>query len=185
MVFRIEDQSEFVQSAYRFAEFAHDKLSLVATSRFRKYGGAPYIVHPLEVAALVSESKHDGDLALAAALLHDVMEDTSVTYEMLVKWYGVIVANAVRWLSDDPFGNREERKASTIKRLALAPDWVKTIKVADCLNNGESIILNDPNFAVIYVKEIRKLSESLVGADEALLDRLKFSILKPRLITGR
>ena len=83
-----------VERARIFATAAH-----AAVGQTRKYTGEPYIVHPIEVAKIVEN--HGGSNAMiAAALLHDVLEDTSVTFDVLETEFGSEVAELVLWLTD-------------------------------------------------------------------------------------
>ena len=80
----ISDRSEIVQRAFEFATRAHE-------GQVRKYTGVPYIVHPSEVMGIVSTVEHD-DAMLAAALLHDVVEDTDHTVDDIRAEFGDDVA---------------------------------------------------------------------------------------------
>jgi hypothetical protein len=128
----------------------------------RKYTGEPYIAHPLEVASIVAEylpaypvELHD--VMVKVAVLHDVMEDQGVTYEELEQRFGTQVADGVLLLSDLDGGNRDERNARTLERLAGAPSWVQTVKCGDLISNTKSIVQHDIGFAVPYLREKRRL----------------------------
>ena len=99
-------------------------------------GGMPYIEHPRAVAALLAEHGYDGEELLAAALLHDVVEDSALTVEQLRERFGEPVAGLVAVLSDDesiePY---VERKAEHRDRIAAASDGAQAIYGADKLTN--------------------------------------------------
>ena len=143
----------------------------------RRYTGAPYTDHLYEVARLVSTTfkwytlPHVRERMLAVSWLHDTLEDTAVTYWMLQQKFGIAVADGVQWLSDLDFGNRKERKEAARQRLAIAPGWVQTIKVADIISNVNSIKENDPKFAKVYVPESIALLNVLGKADKVLLEQ--------------
>lgn len=139
---------DLVRKAQKFATRAHK-------GQVRKYTGEPYIVHPIAVAETVRI--HGGsDEMVAAAMLHDTIEDTDVTYEDIHKEFGVTVAGLVRELTDTSRpsdGNRAARKGIDRRRLAKASADAQTIKLADLIDNTTSIVAHDPGFARIYLKE--------------------------------
>lgn len=147
------------------------KAKLFATQRhaavgqLRKYTGEPYIVHPKEVMELVQKySEHSLEM-LAAAWLHDTLEDTETTYSELVMEFGAPVANLVNELTDQfshpSFGNRAKRKEMECSRLGRISEQAQTIKLADLVSNSKSIMERDPKFAVVYLAERRALLEVL------------------------
>src|SRR6187431_3450664 len=121
-----------VERAFDFSESAH-------RGQFRK-SGEPYITHPLAVASILSQWRLDAQ-GLAAALLHDVMEDTSVTKNELEKSFGKPVADMVDGVSkldQIEFTSKEEVQAESFRKmlLAMARDVrVILIKLADRLHN--------------------------------------------------
>jgi len=137
----------------------------------RKYTGEPYIVHPEAVANLVREVEGRTDVMLAAAWLHDTVEDTYVTHEYLRAEFGPAVAGLVDQLTDvsRPWhGNREIRKARDREHLAFASPEAKTIKLADLIDNSRSILAHDPGFAQLYIAEKRALLAVLREGDAKL-----------------
>ena len=155
-----------VQKAFVFASAAH-----AAVGQKRKYSGAPYIVHPVEVCAIVSTVEDHTTEMLAAALLHDVVEDTQVSMEVIHALFGPIVALHVNGLTDisrPKDGNRKIRKAIDCEHTISQAKQTQTIKVADLISNTRDITEADPNFAVVYMKEKRAILEGMT-ADEKLL----------------
>lgn len=109
---------------------------------------------------------------IAAALLHDVLEDTAVTVDVLEEQFGSEVADLVLWLTDvskPEDGNRSTRKALDRQHSAAAPAAAQTVKVADLISNTRSIVAHDPGFAKVYIEEKRLLLDVLTGADPTLL----------------
>lgn len=140
----------------------------------RKYTNNPYTDHLAEVCGIaMSAGWHDAtihpDKLMAVCWLHDCAEDQGITHPELNSLFGVDVADGVLWLSDMETGNRAFRKAASRKRLAQAPSWVHTIKVADLISNTASIVQHDPKFAVTYLAEKRLMLDTLVKADVKLL----------------
>ena len=155
-----------VEKAKVFATAAH-----AAVGQTRKYTGEPYVVHPMEVASIV-ESVGGTETMVAAALLHDVLEDTGVTVDVLEEQFGSEVTNLVLWLTDiskPEDGNRSTRKALDRQHSAAAPAAAQTIKVADLISNSRSIVAHDPGFAKVYLEEKRLLLDLLIRADPTLL----------------
>jgi len=131
---------EIVRHAYRIADQAH-RNQLRAS-------GDPYILHAIEVATILASLGLDPEVC-AAALLHDVVEDTNYTVEMLAKEFGPDIARIVDGVtkissfnfSDDAVGH-EERQAQNIRKLlvATAKDLrVILIKLADRLHNMRTL----------------------------------------------
>jgi GTP pyrophosphokinase len=125
-----------VERAFAFSEHAH-------AGQFRK-SGEPYITHPLAVASILSQWRIDAQ-GLAAALLHDVMEDTNVTKREIESSFGKPVADMVDGVSkldQIEFQSREELQAESFRKmlLAMAQDVrVILIKLADRLHNMRTL----------------------------------------------
>lgn len=137
--------------------------------QIRKYTGEPYAVHPISVANMV-ESAGCGVDAVCAAYLHDVLEDTAYTYEQIKSELGKSVADMVRALTSErrEDENRAARKQREKDRISLSSDEVKTIKLADLIDNTRDIVKHDPSFARQYVKEKKDLLEVLIDGDVCL-----------------
>lgn len=109
------------------------------TGQFRKGSKTPYILHPLEVGVIVSQIRNDEDL-ICAALLHDVIEDTYITFEMLKKEFGQKIANLVVSESEDKSKSWQERKTYTLETLKKEKNEdVGIIALGDKLSNMRSI----------------------------------------------
>ena len=130
-----EDVSQ-LQTAYHFSASAHE-------GQLRD-SGEPYISHPLAVAGILAEWHLDSQ-ALTAALLHDVMEDTSVTKNQILEMFGKPVAelvDGVSKLDKIEFETQEEAQAENFRKmlLAMARDVrVILIKLADRLHNMRTL----------------------------------------------
>ncbi len=155
-----------VEKARVFATAAH-----AACGQLRKYTYEPYIVHPAEVVRTVSTVDHTDEM-LAAAWLHDVVEDTGVTIETIRAEFGEQVAELVGWLTDvsrPEQGNRATRKAIDRAHTAMAPAQAQTIKLADLISNTRSIVEHDEKFARTYLEEKRLLLEVMTKGDPTLM----------------
>jgi len=156
-----------VEKARVFATAAH-----AAVAQLRKYTNEPYIVHPAEVAGIVATVPDATEEMVAAAWLHDVVEDTGVTNETIRAEFGDKVAELVGWLTDvsrPDHGNRAARKAVDRAHSAAAPAEAQTVKCCDILSNVRSIVAHDAAFAVIYLEEKKQLVEVLTKANPAIL----------------
>ena len=149
-----------------FAHGAHN-----AIGQKRKYTGEPYTVHLDDVCRRVLSVGGTPEMA-AAALLHDVLEDTQVVEADLRKFFPEDVIEWVVALTDTPKTNgmnRAMRKQMDRDRLAAAPAEVQTIKVADLISNSHDISAHDPHFSVVYMSEKTKLMNVLTKADPRLI----------------
>jgi guanosine-3',5'-bis(diphosphate) 3'-pyrophosphohydrolase len=155
-----------VERARVFATAAH-----AAVGQVRKYTFEPYIVHPAEVASIVRSVPHTDEM-VAAAWLHDTVEDTDVTIEDVRAEFGEKVAELVGWLTDvsrPEDGNRAVRKAMDRAHSAAAPAEAQTVKLADLIANTRSIMKHDVAFAKTYLEEKRLMLEVMDKGDATLL----------------
>lgn len=140
----------------------------------RRYTGEPYIVHPAAVVELVRSVPHT-EAMIAAAWLHDVVEDTRATHNDVLVAFGSEVADLVRELtniSTPVDGNRAARKAKDRAHMSQASAAAQTIKLADRLDNLRSIRQHDPRFYATYKAETRELLTVLGRGDRWLRDLL-------------
>ena len=136
----------------------------------RKYTGAPYIGHPLEVMGIVRTVPHTTEM-LMAAVLHDTVEDTAATLDDIDKQFGSVVRSLVSDLTDisDPEdGNRALRKAKDREHSVSASAQAQTIKYADLIANSESIMKHDPSFAKVYMQEKKLLLDGMTKGNQTL-----------------
>jgi (p)ppGpp synthase/HD superfamily hydrolase len=155
-----------VERARVFATAAH-----AAVGQTRKYTFEPYIVHPAEVAGIVARVPHTPEM-LAAAWLHDTVEDTGVTNTDITREFGDTVGELVGWLTDvstSASGNRAARKEIDRSYIAQATAEAQTVKLADIISNCTSIGIHDPAFAQLYFAEKRAMLEVLTRGDPTLM----------------
>ena len=133
---RPSDDLEIIRKAWDFC-LEHHKGQLRAS-------GEPYVLHPLEVALVLSEMKLDST-AIAAGLLHDAVEDTPVTTEDITAKFGEQVAHIVEGVTKIDkieFANRVDRQAENVRKMLLAmvsDVRVVIIKLADRLHNMRTL----------------------------------------------
>lgn len=153
------------ERARRYATKAH-----AAIDQRRKYTNDPYIVHPQAVMELVRSVPHTEEM-LAAAWLHDTVEDTPTTLGDIESHFGPQVAELVRMLTNVSHaedGNRFERKNRDRRHSASASPQAKTIKLADLIDNTRSLLDYDSHFAQTYLIEKQRLLEVLTEGDPTL-----------------
>lgn len=144
----------------------------------RKYTGEPYVLHCLEVARIVAEAGGTPAM-IAAALLHDVVEDTPASIEDVADRFGPDIALAVAWMTDvsrPEDGNRAVRKALDRDHLAQAPAAIKSVKLADVISNTRSIVDHGDGFARTYLREISLLLDVLTEGDPALWQQARAEV---------
>src|ERR1700683_93293 len=133
---RPQDDLSIVKKAYDYSLKNHEGQT--------RASGEPYLVHPLEVALVLAEMKMD-PVAIAAGLLHDSVEDTSVTIVDIRKEFGEQVAHIVEGvtkISKIDFATREEAQAENLRKMMLAMvDDIRVvlIKLADRLHNMRTL----------------------------------------------
>lgn len=179
-----------IELARAFAAKAHDEQK-------RKYTGAPYFTHLENVANIVATVTDNEDM-IAAAYLHDLAEDISEEkmrkaaamlglpafvvlpdvrdgrLSHILGWFGASIASLVEQVTDvskPSDGNRKVRKALDLEHLAGASPEGQTIKLADLIDNAQDIQKNDPDFAVVYMREKRELLKVLTKGDRGLYNQ--------------
>jgi GTP pyrophosphokinase len=131
-----DGDTELLRRAYVFSATEHKGQV--------RYSGEPYLIHPLEVADILADMRLDV-VAIAAGLLHDVVEDTLTTVERIEQLFGPDVAHVVEGvtkLSALPFSSKEERQAESFRKMLLAMvDDIRVImvKLADRLHNMRTL----------------------------------------------
>ena len=133
---RPQDDLSLVKKAYDYSLKHHEGQT--------RASGEPYLVHPLGVAMVLAEMKMD-PVAIAAGLLHDSVEDTSVTIDDIRREFGEQVAHIVEGvtkISKIDFATREEQQAENLRKMMLAMvDDIRVvlIKLADRLHNMRTL----------------------------------------------
>jgi (p)ppGpp synthase/HD superfamily hydrolase len=159
--------------------FARDRHS----GQHRRSDQAAFVVHPLEVASLLERS-HYPDHVVAAAVLHDVLEDTEANRVELEMRFGPEVASLVSTLSDDPsIPDEEERKNDIRERVRHAGGYAPTIYAADKVSKVRELRtmllmgISDEEASVKldrYRKSLRMLDETMPGS--RLVELLRFEL---------
>jgi GTP pyrophosphokinase len=145
---RFEDIQETVQRHHPDADLEILRKAYIFSAVEHKgqvrASGEPYLVHPLEVAAILAEMRMD-PICVAVGLLHDVLEDTLTTSEKVQEYFGpdvLHIVEGVTKISKIPFATTEERQAETYRKMLLAMvDDIRVIlvKLADRLHNMRTL----------------------------------------------
>lgn len=161
--------------ALLFAANAHNSQKVPGTE-------LPYLTHltmvSMEVMAVLAvEDVLDGNLAIQCALLHDVLEDTTVEYERLKDTFGEAVANGVQALTKNDNLPKDDKMADSLARIRQQPREVWVVKLADRITNLQP----PPKHWTIekmqsYQQEARQIYEALHEGSPALAERLKQKI---------
>lgn len=162
--------SDLVERAIDFATKAHRRID-----QRRKYTSQPFETHLRHVAGIVAEVADDAEM-IAAAWLHDTVEDTPATLDDVEREFGREVRGLVAELTDvsrPSDGNRSQRKAIDRERLSRASARSKTIKLADLIDNCPDICKHDARFGRVFLDEMARLLRVLGDGHPQLLERAR------------
>jgi GTP diphosphokinase / guanosine-3',5'-bis(diphosphate) 3'-diphosphatase len=173
---------ELLRRAYVFSAFEHKGQV--------RHSGEPYLIHPLAVADFLADMKLDA-VAIAAGLLHDVVEDTLTTIERIEELFGADVAHVVEGvtkISAIPFSSSEERQAENFRKMLLAMvDDIRVIlvKLADRLHNMRTLHHLPEERRVKIAQETRDIYAPIanrLGMSKVKneLEELSFRYLEPQ-----
>src|SRR3954447_7917169 len=173
---------ELLRRAYVFSAFEHKGQV--------RHSGEPYLIHPLAVADFLADMKLDA-VAIAAGLLHDVVEDTLTTIERIRELFGPEVAHVVEGvtkISAIPFSSTEERQAENFRKMLLAMvDDIRVIlvKLADRVHNMRTLSHLPEERRVRVAEETRDIYAPIanrLGMSKVKneLEELSFKYLEPQ-----
>jgi len=161
--------------ALKFAAEAHNNQIVPGTNM-------PYIVHLTSVCMEVMAVLNDGNnydviLAIQAALLHDVIEDTDVTFEQLKNEFGMSTANAVLALTKNKSLTKQQQLSDSLRRIKEQPKEIWMVKLADRITNLQCPPANWTKQKIFQYKiESQEIYSTLGSACEVLSERLKQKI---------
>ncbi len=178
---RSADELEQIEKAYRFASELHLEQ--------KRRSGEPYMVHPLSVANILADMRMDG-VSIQAALLHDVLEDTSVTSADLRREFGEEVTRVVEGvtkITQLDFHSAEDRQAETYRKMLLAmvsDIRVILVKLADRLHNMRTLGYLRPDAQERVARETLEIYAPVanrlgMGKMRGELEDLAFRYLEP------
>jgi guanosine-3',5'-bis(diphosphate) 3'-pyrophosphohydrolase len=153
----VNPRLEFLGRAIEFALDAH-------AEQFRKAPEGtmplPYIVHPLDVMSRLVRAGISDEILLAAAVLHDTIEDCGVSREQLVELFGEEVASVVAEVSDPPGISKRKAKELQVLKAPTMSQRAKFLKLADKTSNVADILVHPPGWK----------PESILGYTESAFD---------------
>ncbi len=153
------------QRAASFAARAH-------MGQLRKDETTPYIAHPFRVAMVIRHVFDcDDEVAIAAAMLHDTIEDTPVDYDDIAKAFGDAVADAVAAMSKNMVMPETQREADYDARLAAGPWQGRLIKLADVYDNTTDLAPDKSMADRLRVRRARAIELAQNDADMPVFAR--------------
>ncbi|TAF67534.1 MAG: bifunctional (p)ppGpp synthetase/guanosine-3',5'-bis(diphosphate) 3'-pyrophosphohydrolase [Cytophagales bacterium] len=169
-------QIELYRDCLAFAAFAHQKQMMPGSN-------LPYLLHLTEVAAEVIcvmplRPDLDSDLLVSCAVLHDVLEDTSVAFATLAEQFGRATAEGVQALSKNATLPKDAQMEDSLSRILAQPTEVAIVKMADRIVN----LKEPPHYWTIdkrksYQEEARLIHRQLKKADVYMAERLENKII--------
>jgi guanosine-3',5'-bis(diphosphate) 3'-pyrophosphohydrolase len=156
---------DIVEKARIFAVAGH-----AAVGQMRRYSHESYSVHPQAVAELLRSLGCSVSLQ-AAGWLHDLVEDTALSIDLICAEFGSEIATLVEMatsISTAADGNRKVRKALDLKHKLQASEDGQTLILADAFCNVRDIVQSNPSFACIYIPEKYELAKALTSAHAGL-----------------
>ncbi len=170
-------ETEILSYVQSYAGDAHGE-------QVRKYTGEKYIGHPMRVMMTVRAYCREPEV-LAAALLHDVLEDTPVSARQMeedlarimdsrqvTRTVGLVVELTDVFIKNDfPQLSRRTRKEKEAARLATVSPEAQSIKYADIIDNVTDIVRQDSDFATVFVREAHNMLRAMRSGDAALRER--------------
>jgi len=182
---RPADPSQYTVSTSQFDEGSEEALQYATKAHAgqTRSGGDPYISHPVRVANHIKQFKksHNLDALISAAYLHDTIEDTDTTQEILHDLFGGLVASLVMELTSDPEQIKKIGKAQYLAhKMAAMSSYALVIKLADRLDNVKDITTaktpewrhkyaTETNHILDYIEKHRALS----GTHTKLIDMIR------------
>lgn len=154
-----------VEKAMKVAVEAH-------AGQTRKGNQVPYIIHPVMVALLLARNGFS-ETVQAAALVHDVLEDTTFGEQRLREQLGDEVVNIVKVLSEDKSLQWEDRKRLYLDAIKNAPPEIKAISIADKIHNAQSVLTAHAKYGPEVWKMFNRGRDARIALEEKTLAMFK------------
>jgi (p)ppGpp synthase/HD superfamily hydrolase len=164
---------ELYEQALNIAVKAHKEQT-------RKHDGSPYISHPIIVGRILEKAGFS-EIVVAAGLVHDVLEDTSVTEDELQQILGAEVVRIVAAVSEEKSLVWEDRKKQYIQRVISSNESVWAVSVADKIHNASCLIAFHKQVGPAAWQVFNRGKEQKVWFEKSLLEALQ-SIWKHPLL---
>jgi len=162
----MENNSDnIIEKAVRVSVAAHK-------DQIRKGDDSPYIIHPFMVALKLAKYNFS-DIVIAAALTHDVLEDTEFPEDKLKEELGVEVLEIVKAVTNDDSLEWEEKKKKYVESVRNGPDAAKAVAVADKIHNLESLLIAHSEQGAALWKKFNRGKEKKLWFENEVLKMLK------------
>jgi len=146
-------------------------LMAVEKHKHQTYGAVPYIVHLFDVVEVLRFYGHDDQNLLAAAWLHDVLEDTPCHYSEVKRRVSKQVADIVYDLTDELARSREARQIKTLPKVQ-GSKAAKTVKLADWIANLRACNRDRPDLFQMYLRDFEDFQTACRCADDEGLEQM-------------
>ena len=169
---------EYLAESSPLADKALD-VAITAHSGQKRKSGEDYVTHPIAVAGILKKYKKSKKLdeLLAAAYLHDTLEDTHLSPKVLRDAFGELVFDLVKELTSDKKRIRLKGKTQyLIDKMTRMSNWALVIKLADRLHNTSDLKTADRKFRRKYIKETNNILNAL--KERRNLSQTQFKIIK-------
>lgn len=163
--------SVLLERAMRMAARAH-------LGQTRKESNLPYLMHPSMVALMLAKHGFNATVQ-AAALVHDVLEDTEVGEAQMLEVLGEEVVSLVKAVSYDDSLSWEDARVAYVEAVRLAPEGAKAISVADKIHNAQSLILGHQAQGKAVWSNFTRPRDKKLWFEEEMLKMLKESWQHP------
>jgi guanosine-3',5'-bis(diphosphate) 3'-pyrophosphohydrolase len=175
-------QMDTILAAVAFAAHKH------SDQRRKDAKASPYINHPIALARILrEEGKVEDPAVIAAALLHDTLEDTQTEYQEIKGLFGAKIADMVVEVTDTKWLKKHLRKRLQISKASRSSEGAKLIKLADKIANLRDIIASPPaNWSVERKREYfdwaKRVVDGVRGTNVRLEKAIRFSVSKAPVV---
>lgn len=153
-------------------EKAAEIMSVAHSNQLRKTDKSPYIIHPRKVALILQEHNFS-DNAIAAALVHDVLEDTDFSEDKLKEELGEEVHTIVKALTEDMSLEWEERKEKFVTAVENGSEDTKAVAIADKIHNLEDLLVGHSKMGSKIWKKFNRGKDKKLWFEKKLLKMFK------------
>ena len=161
----MKPELSLIEKAIRIIVTAH-------ANQKRKNDGSPYVVHPLMVAIKLMKYNFS-DEVIAAALVHDILEDTDISEQELRDNLGNGVVDLVKMVTNDNFLSWEDKKNKYIETVRNGSEEAKAISIADKIHNAENFLFTYNQIGSEIWKKFSRGKEKKMWFEEEILKCLK------------
>ncbi|MBP7770780.1 MAG: bifunctional (p)ppGpp synthetase/guanosine-3',5'-bis(diphosphate) 3'-pyrophosphohydrolase [Candidatus Pacebacteria bacterium] len=159
-------EATLIEKAIRMATSAHE-------GQMRK-DGPPYIIHPVAVSLMLARHGF-AEAVIAAALVHDVLEDTPVTADEMREELGQEVLGLVQTVSYDKTLSWEDQRIKYVEAVRAGSDGAKAISVADKIHNAESLLMGYQKEGKTMWSHFNRSRDKKLWFEEEMLKMLRES----------